>query len=259
MSLEIQLKVGDLVEIIESQGEAGKRGYILRPLHAHDDHRSTDTSIFHVALDKARLGLPPKETMFSSETPARVVNVPVQNLKLVRGHMVDQVIPMKKYMAKEYTCLGMAASLYKVSRINPESPHGRLVRSPAQDLPGLHSCDRSFAIAETGAQFHLLYRGDFTFRWSHSFMPWDSASQDLDSVALERAAPYILIEALPGTIADNHAPMVKLQVAASEESFRYSFPTMPEITESQRISLALRVFHYFVRVAGCDVGVSGLF
>ena len=165
---------------------------------------------------------------------------------------------MQDYMDKEYTCLGMAASSYKDSRINLKSPHGRLVRRPAKDLPGLHSSDRTFVSVETEALFCQLYSGDCVIRWSHSFVLPDSISQEIDRAALERAAPYILIKAFPGTVADNHDPFVVLQPGGGKTSFGCHLPAMPALTESQLNSLAIRILHYFFRVVGCDVGFACL-
>ena len=262
MSLEASFGIGDYVEILESHGqeeEAGNRGYILRP---HEDDEAAevaaaDTHFFDVVIDEARFEPPPNEddeAILTFGIPARVVVVPAQCLKLVRGHEEDQVISMKDYMDAEYPCLGMAATSYKVCRINPESPHGKLARPPARDLPGPHSCDRTFANAEVEGLSSQLYNGDFVFRWTHSFVPTQGERHELDIVALERAAPYLLIAACPGTTADNIGPLVMLNAAVAQDSF--SCGSQFDLTESQKKAWATRALHYFLRVAGCDVGQS---
>ena len=249
MSLEASFNIGDLVEITESHGEAGKRGYILRRRKAN-----ADTSIFDVVLDEARTLPPPKDNMFSFQPPARVVKVPAQDLKPVRGHGEVQEMFMLEYMDKEYPCLGIAASSYKVSRINPDSPHGRIVRPAARDLPGIHSCDRTFVSAEMEELFQLVHRGDFFVQWSHAFI--DEEIQEMDNLALARAAPYVVIGVYLEPTLDN--PCFIFQASPSKEEYRSCVLTMA-LTESQNNSLAMRALHYFLRVAGCDVGLAGLF
>ena len=166
MSLEAPFGIGDFVEILDSnREEAGKRGYILRT-HQDDGAAETsgaDTSIFDVVLDEARLKTSPNETLFSSQTLARVVVVPMQDLKNLRGHDAIQMISMMNYMDKEYPCLGMAASSHEVCKINPESSHGRFARPPPRDLPGPHSCDRIFVNAEMEGRSTQIYNGDIVF------------------------------------------------------------------------------------------------
>ena len=85
MSLEALFAVGDFVEILEShEEEAGKRGYILRP----DNDRAADT--FDIALDEIRCAAPndddyDDDKTFTPRTPARVISVPAQCLKLIRA------------------------------------------------------------------------------------------------------------------------------------------------------------------------------
>ena len=82
MSSKEPFGIGDFVEIIESQEEeARKRGYILRP---HQQGAET-LSIFDVVLDEARYAPPPNELNFSAQSPARMICVPAQNLKLHEG------------------------------------------------------------------------------------------------------------------------------------------------------------------------------
>ena len=245
MSLEAPFAVGDFVEIKEShEKEAGKRGYILRPYHDQDG--DVDASILDVTIDEARFDPPPNETRFSSQTPARVVMVPAQDLKLVRGHMERQEISMKDYMDEEYPCLGMAASSNKVSKINPESAHGRLERLPARDLPGPHSCDRTFASAEMEGLSRQLYDGDIVFQWYHTFVPPGDESQEMDTVALERAAPYVVAVAFPATMTENHSTLVELHLAGSNNAFSFFIPGTYALTPSQQHSWAMRAVHFFI-------------
>ena len=61
-------------------------------------------------------------------------------------------------------------------------------------------------------------------------------SRELDSVALEQAAPYLVMEVFPGTtLAEKEDPLVGWHVAGphSAKTFRYSFG-QSDFTESQQ-------------------------
>jgi hypothetical protein len=175
---------GDFVEITGSHRESGKRGYVFEA--ARDDN-----SCVCVGIDECQL---PK----TSHPPP--IHVAANCLKLIRKHGSSVVTDLGDFMSCEFPCLGMVASSYSRDKIKikPHSPHGKLPRPPAQDLPGPHRADQVFEDERSADLFGSAYRGDLVIAWLHFFR--EVHGKDLETAQSQNFVPWMLAKRTPAYV-----------------------------------------------------------
>jgi hypothetical protein len=243
--------VGDFVRIVGSHPRAGQRGYVV------EDNKSEKALIgcVSVLFDESK-----GDGEYPDEPP---VSVSADFVELIRGDRQEVTTRVCDFIAGDFSCLGTSASSLasESSRINPDSPHGRTPRPPSEDLPGLHSVDKTFANSDGEAVFKDVYRGRFIIKWSHLFQgkvatpPGDAYALFLIRLPIYTLAIYPAVSTLHdgdslGQIQIFEGPTVELCQMAWLDKFAF--------THNQERHLAYRVIHHLLRVSGCDFGWTSL-
>jgi hypothetical protein len=249
--------IGDFVEIVGDHAKAGKRGYIFGPPEEYATN-------FFVGVDE----------YFADDTPPPLpANIPADCLKTIRKQNTLVKTRVCDFISGEFSCLGMVASSYSSgeSKINPDSPHGKLARPPAKDLPGPHRDDRSFKDKETADIFSSVYRGNFSIQWLHVFREIQlSKAIDKQCSQPECVQQWMLDERKPAyffcvSIVKENGDEIRIgdhvigPLANGEPGSEYLGDwRFGALTNDQQIALVLRVTHMLLRVTGCDFGFSSL-
>jgi hypothetical protein len=164
---------------------------------------------------------------------------------------------------RRVSLLGLMASDYAqqhsaVSRINPDSPHGKVKRPPAKDLSGLHSADSVFMNQLGEAFCKEVYRGHFLAIWYHHFTP--AMLRDLQHGVFDHRFPRFDIQI--GLVLPD-APMCQGRVYTISHADGWTLHTgwseELELTANQDLFLGWRAIHQLLRVTGCDFGCGTLF
>jgi hypothetical protein len=130
---------GDFVEILGPDTRAGQCGYVGREISPGD----------RLKIYVESYG--PAEDQVSEPLPC--FQIPTSCIKLIRKADIPFAIRVCDYMSGEFPCLGAIALSSEpiTSAFHPDSPHGKLPRPTAQDLPGPHSEDCIFNTKESEA------------------------------------------------------------------------------------------------------------
>jgi hypothetical protein len=244
MSGNSTISVGDFVEIVGPHDSAGKRGYVieknvgtLRIIVDELVYQELTTDAFaqgYVPLPKSKLYLR------------------AQDIKLIRGHEVNVSTRVCDHLTAKPPCLGIIASSFTESTIDPQSALGKLPRPCAQDLPGFPSVDALYRTKEGKRVVKEIYRGNFVVEWQHSFK--------LGDVLL--ATPlYSMIVMVPkdedgASILPVGTVVLSSRAVSSGHELFNGWSGDLDLTSDQKEFLAWRVIHHLLRVAGCDIGYS---
>ena len=252
-----ELSKGDWVQVLAPHEVEGKRGYVLG---------QKDSTRFRILIDEFRHHHPDASLLAPDSlppVPAPIKIIKRESLQLIRKDGAEVMTEVRDFVDDEYACLGLIASTFKTSIIDPISAHGKLSRQSFKTLAGLPADLCEFKNDKAAHVVRSIDGGSFLGKWSHTFQPQDSTHLEHQWM-LKMLNPVFKIEILVPTETDQSEMITAGTLLCFPQEcdggvvMRYYWDS-DYFTPEQRSWMAMRVVHGLLRVTGCDIGCFSLF